>query len=93
MIKQSMHIKPINAENAPQTEGGYSQALEVGGTTRRLYISGQIPATQHGNVPETFEDQAALVWENIIAQLHAAGMDVENLVKVTTYLSDRKFSG
>ncbi|MGI9372855.1 MAG: RidA family protein, partial [Hyphomicrobiales bacterium] len=42
---------------------------------------------------ETFEDQAALVWENIIAQLHAAGMDVENLVKVTTYLSDRKFSG
>ena len=71
--------------------GSYVQALEVTGTTRRLYISGQAPVTAAGIVPTTFKEQAETVWRNILAQLHAADMSAENLVKATTFLSDRKY--
>jgi len=43
-------------------------------------------------VPESFAEQSRLVWRNIEAQLHAAGMTLDNLVKVTTFLSDRRFA-
>jgi enamine deaminase RidA (YjgF/YER057c/UK114 family) len=56
-----------------------------------LFVSGQIPAGIDGSVPESFEDQARLVWKNIIAQLEAADMTLDNLVKVTYFLSDRKY--
>jgi len=36
--------------------------------------------------------QCRLVWANITAALDAAGMDVRNLVKVTTFLSDRRYA-
>jgi 2-iminobutanoate/2-iminopropanoate deaminase len=87
-----MKLRPINAKSAPEAAGGYSQALEITGTTRRLYISGQIPMTRGGAVPESFGEQAKLVWTNILAQLEAADMTVRNLVKVTTFLSDRKYA-
>ncbi len=87
-----MVLKLINAEDAPASAGGYSQAVEVRDTMRRLYISGQIPATRDGDVPPTFSEQAALAWQNVIAQLTAGGMTVENLVKVTIFLADRKYA-
>jgi enamine deaminase RidA (YjgF/YER057c/UK114 family) len=68
--------------------GAYSLAYEVAGT---VYISGQIPTRPDGSVPEGFEAQCRLVWENIDAQLAQAGMTRRDLVKVTTYLSDRKY--
>lgn len=85
-----MNLRSINAPDAPQPVGGYAQAMEVSGATRMLYISGQIPAAMDGYVPESFEDQARLTWANVIAQLRAAGMTLDNLVKVTIFLSDRK---
>ena len=85
-----MKLRPINAPDAPQALGGYAQAIEVTGAVRTLYISGQIPAGIDGVVPETFEDQALRCWQNIIAQLRAAEMTLDNLVQVRIFLSDRK---
>lgn len=87
-----MKLRKFNAENGPDPIGGYPQALECSGATRRLYISGQIPVTREGAVPDSFTAQADLAWANVIAQLHAAGMDIENLVKATVFLSDRKYA-
>ena len=87
-----MHLAAINAESAPTPSGNYSQALEVQGAKRLLFVSGQVPETKSGTVPEGFQAQAALVWRNVAAQLHAAGMSVSNLVKVTTFLSTREFA-
>ena len=86
-----MKLKPINASDAPQPVGGYAQAMEVTNAGRTLYISGQIPADAKGAVPESFEDQARLCWANVIAQLRAADMTLDNLVKVTIFLSDRQY--
>jgi 2-iminobutanoate/2-iminopropanoate deaminase len=85
-----LKCRPHNSEFAPEAVGGYSQALEVTGSVRRLYISGQIPVTKDGVVPKGIAAQADLVWANVMAQLTEAGMTVENLVKVTTFLGDRK---
>lgn len=86
-----MKLTPINALDAPQPVGGYAQAMEVTGALRILFVSGQIPAATDGSVPENFEDQARLCWANVIAQLRTAGMTLDNLVKVTIFLSDRKY--
>jgi 2-iminobutanoate/2-iminopropanoate deaminase len=82
----------VNAPDAPQTSGRYSQAVEVMGATRTLYVSGQIPLDAQGHVPAAFADQAKLTWANIEAQLRAAGMDLGNIVKVTTFLGDRAYA-
>jgi 2-iminobutanoate/2-iminopropanoate deaminase len=87
-----MKLNPINAPDAPQPVGGYAQAMEVTGASRLLFISGQIPADAEGNVPESFEEQARLIWKNVIAQLNAAGMTLDNLVQVRIFLSDRKYT-
>jgi 2-iminobutanoate/2-iminopropanoate deaminase len=87
-----MNSTPINSPTAPTAAGGYSQALEVQGAKRLLFISGQIPESVNGQVPEGFRAQAKLVWANVLAQLEAAGMSVNNLVKVTTFLSSREYA-
>ena len=86
-----MQRREINAEDAPNPVGGYAQAFEIAGASRILFISGQIPAAADGVVPKDFEAQARQVWANIIAQLRAADMSLDNLVKVTYFLSDRKY--
>jgi len=87
-----MKISTINAESAPPAAGGYSQAVAVSGAERILFVSGQIPETPAGHVPDDFSSQARLVWRNVIAQLGAAGMTVANLIKVTIFLSSRDFA-
>lgn len=87
-----MQLKPINAPDAPQPLGGYVQAMEVSGAQRLLFVSGQIPTEVDGTLPEGFADQARLAWRNVLAQLAAAGMGLDNLVKVTIFLSDRKYT-
>jgi enamine deaminase RidA (YjgF/YER057c/UK114 family) len=79
----------INAGNAPQPRGGYSQAVKLDNFERLLLISGQVPMTPDDALPEGFEAQARQVWLNVDAQLKAAGMSKADIVKVTTYLADR----
>ncbi|WP_447724304.1 RidA family protein [Sphingomonas koreensis] len=83
-------MTPINALDAPQPGGGYSQAMLVGPGKSLLFVSGQIPVDAAGNVPADFAAQCRLVWHNIAAQLAAAGMDLTNLVKISTFLGDRR---
>ena len=87
-----MKLTPINSELAPKAAGGYSQAVEVVGGERLLFISGQIPESTTGTVPSGFAAQARLAWSNVLAQLSAAGLSVGNLVKVTIFLSSREFA-
>lgn len=78
----------VSTLNAPSAIGPYSQAIEVGNT---LYISGQIPVdVKTGVMPETIEEQAQTVFNNISGILDEAGYDISNVVKVTVYLTDLK---
>jgi 2-iminobutanoate/2-iminopropanoate deaminase len=78
-----MERRDINATDAPAPAGQYTQAIEVTGASRMLYLSGQVGIASDGSVPEDAEAQCALAWRNLQAQLRAAGMGIENLVKIT----------
>jgi 2-iminobutanoate/2-iminopropanoate deaminase len=84
--------RSISAPEAPQPTVGYAQAVEVSGAQRLLFISGQTPQRADGTAPEGFRAQSLQVWANIDAQLREAGMDRSNLVKLTTFLSDRAYN-
>ncbi len=87
-----MKRRDLSASEAPPAVGGYSQAVEVSGVQRTLYISGQVPLDRAERCPASFGEQCRLVWRNIEAQLQAADMSLDNLVKVTTFLSDRRYA-
>ena len=39
-----------------------------------------------GTIPDDIAEQSRLAWQNLEAQLKAAGMTLDNLVKITTIL-------
>ncbi len=78
-----------NPDGVPAPVGGYSQALEVTPGARLLFISGQIPERPGEEMPVDFRGQCEAVWRNIKTLLAAAGMEIGDLVKVTTFLTDR----
>jgi 2-iminobutanoate/2-iminopropanoate deaminase len=86
-----MKKRLINADQAPAPVGWYSQALEASEVRRIVFVSGQIPVTKDGQVPQGFRAQCRLAWANVSAQLQDAGMTLDNVVKITTYLSDRSY--
>jgi enamine deaminase RidA (YjgF/YER057c/UK114 family) len=86
----TFRLTPHEAATAPRAVGGYAQALEVTGASRFLFVSGQIPLRLDGVLPPSFAGQARQVWAHVQAQLDAAGMGLSNIVRVTTYLSDRR---
>ncbi|MEV6116059.1 RidA family protein [Streptomyces sp. NPDC052109] len=69
----------------------YAQGVRVPAGADLLFISGQAPQTADGHVPETFDEQCRLAWDNVIAVLTAAGMTVRNLVKVTVILAGPRY--
>ena len=84
-----MQIDRINAPAAPQPLGAYSQAVQVTGANRTLYISGQPGMEVDGSFPADIAGQAELAWRNLGAQLAAAGMGFRNIVKMTFIFVDR----
>lgn len=88
----SAAIRPLTGDGSPPVEGSYPQAVEVTGPTRWLYLSGQIPVAPDGSLAADFIGQCDQVWSNIETQLAAADMTLDNLVKVTTFLSDRAYA-
>jgi enamine deaminase RidA (YjgF/YER057c/UK114 family) len=85
-------IEPLNPAILPAAAGNYTHGVQVDGAQRMVFVSGQVPwGNEHGRVPESFEAQCRMVWRNVLAVLSEAGMGVRNLVKVTTYLSDRQY--
>lgn len=77
----------ISTDRAPAAIGPYSQAVRVGGTA---YLSGQIPLDPASGeiVGEDFEAQARRVFDNLRAVADAAGGSLDDIAKLTVYLTD-----
>lgn len=85
-------IEALNPDRLPTATGNYTHGVQVTGAARTVFVSGQVPwGDESGKVPESFDEQCRLVWRNVLTVLEEAGMGVENLAKVTTYLSDRQY--
>lgn len=69
----------------------YSHGVEVEADSKLLYMSGQVGrGLPDGEILQGFEAQIRQTYANIEAVLVGAGMDLTNLVKITTYITDRK---
>ena len=88
----ALAIQPLNPPILPAATGNYTHGVQVNGAGRLVFVSGQVPwADGQGKIPAAFEDQCRMVWRNVLAVLAEADLGVRNLVKVTTYLSDRQY--
>jgi reactive intermediate/imine deaminase len=77
----------FHTDQAPAAIGSYSQAVRSGDL---VFLSGQIPldpATME-LVEGDFEARARRVFDNLRAVAHAAGGDLDAIVKLTIYLTD-----
>ncbi|MDR1682334.1 MAG: RidA family protein [Candidatus Symbiothrix sp.] len=82
-----MEKQQITSTHAPAAIGPYSQAIRTGNF---VFLSGQLgidPAT--GNFVEGgVTEQTEQVFKNIKAVLSEAGLNLDNVVKTTVFLSD-----
>jgi len=69
----------------------YSHGLEVPPGARLVFCSGQLGIGADGRVPEGAEEQAVLCFEAIETILGAAGMTLEDLVRLNAYVTDRAY--
>lgn len=82
----------IQARNAPQAIGTYSQAVRTGDT---VYVSGQIALDPASGVLVSSDIEAEIrrVFENLKAIAEAAGGTLANAVKLTVFLTDMTHFG
>jgi 2-iminobutanoate/2-iminopropanoate deaminase len=66
--------------------GAYSHGIEVPAGARSLHVAGQVGIAPDGTIADDFAAQAEQAWRNLEHVLAAAGMGVDDLVKVTSFL-------
>ena len=82
-----MSKEAIHSDAAPAAIGTYSQAIKTG---KLLFMSGQIPLDPASMVvvEGDFEARARQVFDNLKAVAEAAGGDLNQIVKLTIFLTD-----
>lgn len=82
-----MSKEAIHSDHAPAAIGTYSQAIRAGNL---VFLSGQIPLDPASMefVDGDFEARARQVFDNLRAVAKAAGGDLNQVVKLTIFLTD-----
>lgn len=76
----------VATSDAPSAIGTYSQAVNINGT---VYLSGQIPLDPESmTLVEGSDNQIHQVFKNLRAVARASGGDMNDIVKLTVYLTD-----
>ncbi len=85
-------MRPISTPHAPTPAGHYSQGIVHNGT---LYVSGQLPIDPVTGERRlgSIEEQTTQALENVAAIVRAGGSDLEDVLKVTVYVSDIELWG
>ena len=88
-----MHITPINpAHEIYPATADYVHAMQVTAPTRWLFISGTMGLANDSRAVATLDGQLALIWHNIRRILQEAEMAPDNIVRVTSYLTDAAYA-
>jgi 2-iminobutanoate/2-iminopropanoate deaminase len=81
-------MKRYNPETVHEPTS-YAHAIEIPPGARVLHISGQVGVSPEGRLMQDFAGQAEQAFRNLAAVLKEAGMGLEDLVQVNTYLVRR----
>jgi enamine deaminase RidA (YjgF/YER057c/UK114 family) len=80
----------VNQQIAPDSiappAANYAHAILSEGATVWLHTSGVVPIRPDRSVPESVEEQAEVVWQNLAAILQDATMGLSDVVSITTYV-------
>ena len=88
-----LQLIPHNpTEGVYSTGGDWVHAMEVRGAERLLFLSGTMGLRPDFTAPPTLDEQLECVWNNIRAILASAGMTVDNVVRLTSYLRDAAYT-
>jgi 2-iminobutanoate/2-iminopropanoate deaminase len=66
----------------------YSQVVEVNGPHRLVFVAGQTGVDAGGKSAQGFRAQAMQAFENIKTALASVGGSMDNVVRLTTYMTD-----
>ena len=75
-----------NPETMHQPLAAYAHQIEITEPKRWLVMSGQVGMRPDGTLPDDPIEQIRVALDNIRKNLEAAGMGIQDLVKVTVYL-------
>ena len=82
----------MNKKHVPDTIApplaAYSHGIEIAPNARVLHSAGQVGILPDGTTPEGIEAQTEATWVNLMAILESAGMGIDDVVKVTTYVTN-----
>ena len=67
--------------------GKYSDAVQVPANAKWLLTSGTPGLALGGELPAGIAAQAELAWTHIVVMLERAGMTIDDVVKITQYLT------
>ena len=68
--------------------GKYSHRALVDEGARWLHVSGQVGVKPDGSMAAGIDAQCEWAWKNLLAILESSGMELADVVKTTTYLTD-----
>ena len=84
----------MNKKHVPDTIApplaAYSHGIEIPPNARVLHTAGQVGILPDGTTPEGIEAQTEATWVNLMAILDSAGMGIDDVVKVTTYVTNEE---
>lgn len=64
----------------------YAHGVHVPAGYELIVTSGVVPTRRDGTVPANIGEQAAVVWQNILAILSEGKMNAQDIISVTTYV-------
>jgi reactive intermediate/imine deaminase len=84
-------LRAVVPQQMPAAADGFgSPGLDAGDY---VYVSGQGPRRQDGNVPTNFADQVRQSLQNLRSVIEAAGLTMDHVVYVQVYLEDMNHYG
>jgi enamine deaminase RidA (YjgF/YER057c/UK114 family) len=81
------NVRHSNPSGMPQPTA-YSQVVEVNGPHRLVFVAGQTGVDASGKTAQEFRAQAMQAFENIKTALASVGGSMDNVVRLTTYMTD-----
>ena len=87
-----MNVRHSNPSGMAQPTA-YSQVVEVNAPHRLVFVAGQTGVDASGKAAREFRAQAVQVFENIKTALASVGGTMDNVVRLTTYLTDLEQNG
>lgn len=84
-------MKALHSDKLNTPRGPYVHGLLLEPNQRLLYVSGQVGIRADGTTGSGIAEQSQIVWENISEVLRLGGMQITDIVKMTSFVTSRDF--